>query len=1022
MTGTPSSYKVGQVVALRSDPSARVAITDVIGGVETSYRVFQDGREVTYYESQLQPSEEEAQTARLSADELRAFLTSLHLLSPSNEYLYSLRSGRVNFVPYQYRPVMKIIRSDRPRLLIADEVGVGKTIEAGLILKELRARMDINSVLVICPKPLVAEHKWFREMKRFDEHFEQLDGKTLRHCIRETKLEGAWPDRYNRSIIPFSLFNKDLVFGKDGKRSRAGDGLFSLDPPPNFDLVIVDEAHHIRNSDTIRHQAVRYFCDNAEAAIFLTATPVQLGSENLFTLLNVLRPDLVTDKATFELMAKPNSFIYRAESLCRQKSPRWPIGVSKCLKDAAATEWGRIFLRELPEFHEINKSLQASKIDEEGRLRIIRSLEQLNSFSSMINRTRRRDIGEFTMRTPKTVTVEFTPAQLEVYEELLEVITKILTYVHGDLNVKFVTSMISRQASSSIHGLAPLLRDTLNGKVEAILQNEEADADDTSSVRGGLAALEEIRADIGAIITKAEALGPDDPKVEAFLKVLQEKSQMAKDKALVFTTFRHTLAYLEMHVRRAGLRCGVVHGDVAEEERNDLRHRFALDKDDPEALEVLLSSEVASEGLDFQFCDLLVNYDLPWNPMRIEQRIGRLDRYGQKSDSVVIVNMVTPGTIDADIYDRCLERIGIFRSAIGGSEEILGEITKGIQNIVDDFDLTPRQRDEQLSQLADNKIRQIQEEGDLENKQLELFGLVVPDQSWRKELEESESFWLSAAAVQRCVATYLSEVAETDGGLLQGDRPLKSLRLSQEAKRKLLDDLRSQSQSRSPDHVTLQWEKWLKGSEQRLSITFDQETAAAEPEVVYLDVLHPLVRQSATYLQRSEAVQVSLAASSGIVPLGAYPFALYHWRTLGLRPNDKLVAVASAETLDDVLLSLLETASEYPEGYLLNPEAMEHLEKRHHRQWREARERHITEQKKLMQNRLERLKMSYETRDRYLQAMLDDTTTDFRRQMMEGQRASAKRDYEQRHADHEALAKRADIHSSLVVSGTLHIR
>ena len=96
--------------------------------------------------------------------------------------------ARIDFIPYQYRPVLKFIKSDRPRLLIADSVGVGKTIEAGLILRELQARGDIRSVLIICPRPLVAEEKWQREMKRFDEDFTHLDGKTLRYCINETQF------------------------------------------------------------------------------------------------------------------------------------------------------------------------------------------------------------------------------------------------------------------------------------------------------------------------------------------------------------------------------------------------------------------------------------------------------------------------------------------------------------------------------------------------------------------------------------------------------------------------------------------------------------------------------------------------------------------------------------------------------------------------------------------------------------------------------------------------------------------
>src|SRR5205807_883469 len=114
----------------------------IVGGGERRYRVFQNNAKATYYESQLQaPAAERSERRTVTAQELRAHLTSIHILSPSTANLFSLRSGRVQFVPYQYRPVLKLIRSDRPRLLIADEVGVGKTIEAGLIIKELMARM-----------------------------------------------------------------------------------------------------------------------------------------------------------------------------------------------------------------------------------------------------------------------------------------------------------------------------------------------------------------------------------------------------------------------------------------------------------------------------------------------------------------------------------------------------------------------------------------------------------------------------------------------------------------------------------------------------------------------------------------------------------------------------------------------------------------------------------------------------------------------------------------------------------------
>lgn len=137
----------------------------------------------------------------MEPDALHAALTATQLRHPSTKHLYSLYASRINFVPYQFRPVLKLIQADRPRLLIADEVGVGKTIEAGLILKELQARRELKSVLVICPKPLVAERKWMEELKRFDEQFTHIDGDALRYCIEETHLDGVWPQQYSRSIV-----------------------------------------------------------------------------------------------------------------------------------------------------------------------------------------------------------------------------------------------------------------------------------------------------------------------------------------------------------------------------------------------------------------------------------------------------------------------------------------------------------------------------------------------------------------------------------------------------------------------------------------------------------------------------------------------------------------------------------------------------------------------------------------------------------------------------------------------------
>jgi ATP-dependent helicase HepA len=191
--------------------------------------------------------------------------------------------------------------------------------------------------------------------------------------------------------------------------------------------------------------------------------------------------------------------------------------------------------------------------------------------------------------------------------------------------------------------LAPLLRDLMANKVDQLEIAEISDADLPDEI-GFIEDHTQRRSP--SCWSGQTTCRPTTTKVNAFIKVMQDKRQLPNNKALVFSTFRHTLAYLAEHLQRANFRFGLIHGGIPDEERAELRRRFALPKTDADALDVLLSSEVGCEGLDFQFCDFLVNYDLPWNPMRIEQRIGRIDRYGQPSEAVAIVNFVTPGTVD----------------------------------------------------------------------------------------------------------------------------------------------------------------------------------------------------------------------------------------------------------------------------------------------------------------------------------------------------------------------------------------
>ena len=1009
-------FSVGELVALQSDPAMVFPVIEVIeGGPERRCTVFQNGVKQTYYESQLQSTPESTTESEvIDIRKLHAHLTSLQILSPSTAILFSLRSGRVEFVPYQYRPVLKLIRADRPRLLIADEVGVGKTIEAGLILKELRARMDIESVLVICPKVLVAERKWHTEMKRFDESFTALDGHLLRHCLQETHLEGVWPEQYAKAILPFSLFDSDLIYGSSARGRKKKRGLLDLDPPPKFDLVIVDEAHHIRNPETYLHHGIRYFCDNAQAVIFLTATPVQLGSRDLFILLNVLRPDLVIDQNSFKQMSEPNQYINMAIRHCRKANLDWETHAHACLGEVAQTEWGRLFLREAPAFQTVYDRLQGDGLGDKDRVEIIHTLEGLYTFSSLVNRTRRRDIGEFTTRKPETLTINFTADQERLHDDLLEVIARILVRCHGQQNVKFMMTTIRRQTASCLYGLSPLLEDILNGKLSQIEMTEAIEYSDEID----MGFVEDVRSEIESILQHARDFDTHDPKVEAFVKVLQDKVTRPNNKALVFSTFRHTLAYLARHVEEAGIRYGLVHGDIKDDDRAEIRRRFALPKDDPDVLDVLLSSEVGCEGLDFQFCDFLINYDLPWNPMKIEQRIGRIDRYGQKNDAVAIINFVTPGTVDADIYERCLLRIGVFEHAIGGSEEILGTITKEIRDIAESFNLTPDERAQQLRQLADNEIRRINEEQDLEEKQAALFGLNIPNQSWEDEIADAESFWLSPPAIQRAVATYLADRLGSEIDHVLGDRPLKTLRLSQDARNQLLDDYKRLPRSIEP--IAREWEKWLKGGQLTLPVTYDQDAASENPKVVHLSVVHPLVRQAARHLEIDEPKICAVAAQSNDLPRGEHRFAIYRWFKRGIKPDQILVAICESLEIEVSLFALLKKATD-ADAQLPERKAFDALDAQHYQKWADEKANHVDGNRLLVEHRVQSLTVSHRARCLTIDEQIAGATDGKIRRMRESTLARANADFGRKVAELQQAANAADIMASPVVFGVLSL-
>ena len=995
-----TKIRKGDLICLKSNPNARGMVSAIsIVGDKKKYDVFIDNEIKSFYEGQIELASVTV-SRTISFKELCNALTAFQISKPTFNSLYSLNAAKVDFVPYQFRPALKILNSDVPRLLIADSVGVGKTIEAGLILKELQARVPLQNVLIICPKPLVAERKWEMEMRdKFDEEFVPVDGKTLRNILKDYDLSGEWPGRYSRAIIPYSVIMNEEVM--NGYNTRPGiPGLEKLDPPPHFDLVIVDEAHHIRNNYTNAYKSVKYFCDNADAVIFLTATPIQLGNNDLYTLLNVLYPDKVIDKVTFDAMTEPNSYIHKAIRNLRLGDGH-EGEVIELLQSAAGTNWGKSVIALNPLYSKIINTVKKGSLSRADRVRIIEETESLNSLSAMINRTRRIDITDnFCLREAITLRSIFTKHQQELHDTLIDFKSQVLTVLHGSNNVKFMMTTLCHQAASCIFGLASSIEALAHKGVAAITDSCDSE-DDVSLTEDEADTIVDMA--IG-LIELSKNLPDEDPKLERLLEIINEKQTQENNKIILFASFKHTQRYLESKIReKTGLRIAIVNGDVGDDDRYERRNRFAQPKSEKEAIDIILFTEVGSEGLDYQFCDTMVNYDLPWNPMRIEQRIGRIDRRGQQSEKVHIYNCITDGTIDADIYDRCLIRIGIFEQNIGDCADILGKLADGIDKIIFDNNLSAQQRAEKLEKLAENEVHNMIAMQQLENESKELFGIDISD--FTDKLGMADNQWLSASAVRQLVESYFEKRLNDGKKHLDG----KLLRLSAEAKIPIKEDMNDIGIKEKV------WSGFLRSSAQSCRIAFDPDEARNDPRAIFVNPTHPLARQAAKFFASKGEMQIAVSVSSADIPAGSYPFTLYSWEFTGDRPRIRLEPICENESVQNDFNNLLQSAIQVHLDVNSCADKWNELESKHVKQWEEAKEKYREEVQNDCNYKIESLAQSYHQRKKMAETRVIE-------KIREGEIANLTADYEIKIAKLKETAKKADIHVSPLVKGVIVIK
>jgi SNF2 family DNA or RNA helicase/DNA-binding transcriptional regulator YiaG len=802
---------------------------------------------------------------------------------------YSMESGKAEFFPHQFRPILTFVESTIGRILVADEVGLGKTISAIYIWKELQARAAARRLLVVCPA--VLREKWKAELReRFSIEAKIVDAADLREELETTHRDTG--------------HGFALIGGLEGLRSRRrADDASSRAPRQKlmqwlqdnpsssefapFDLVIVDEAHAARNPKTANHHFVEALRDSAAHLVLLTATPIQTQSENLFNLLKLVDPDRFVSVDTFEQARRANiSIIGAVNSLLRVPAD---FDAFQRHLQKASTE---------PLFQRDNALIELARNpktdwDQAAKVHVARMLESRSLLADVMVRTRKREaFKDRVQRAPWVLNVTLSREEQQLYQQLSARIRTIASQKHTDTPVAFILMGRQRQLSSSIPAALNAWRNT--EYLEELLWDDlgvdiDAAADDKNDVP------------IQDLLDGYD-FEAGDTKYKAFSQALHERLALnPTDKVVVFAFFRGTLAYLQRRLEAEGIRCASIHGSMGTrtvgEDEVDAKTaeiaRFAA----PEGPSVLLSSEVGSEGIDLQFARILFNYDLPWNPMRVEQRIGRIDRMGQKADRITIGHFATTGTIDDQIINRLYERVNVFKESIGDLDEIFGE---KIQNIILEYfrdKLTP---DEVGRRIEQNIVAEETYKQETERLDREAPALAGHADFILRSIRQSHAAgrYVRPDDLRRYTTDFLHE--GYPGSSIEYDLNSSGL-------------FRIELSARARDELALFIEQERPARHTRILggntlVTFDPsmpKPGRLRPEVV--DVTHPLVlwMRSIKAVEKNElvpAVAAAIDATNTDVAPGLYVFAADLWRMEGVRKQTTIqhivLSVKSGQRLD----------------------------------------------------------------------------------------------------------------------------
>lgn len=720
----------GQLVRLKSDPGKRGTTTGKVRKSGTRILVqveFSASERIYQSQNLLELCSEEEDIRSLSRqgrfggpEDLLRILILEKVRGRLTNIFYSMESSQTTFYAHQFKPILKFLNSTQGRLLIADEVGLGKTIESIYIWKELQVREEARRLLIICPAML--RQKWQDDLRqRFNITADvvstkellvrleaSLNGPQTQAFVCITSLEGIrqgvgdrtdWEDVENQSQ------KARLLRLIDQNPVNADFGI--------LDLVIIDEAHYLRNPETAGHRLGCLIRDASRHLLLLTATPIQTDNQNLFNLLRLVDQDAFYNDFVFDNMTKANRPILAALRHL-WGNPSNTIAARQHVKTALNSH----YFTNNGLLKKILEELSKEELSSEERINLGYKLEKTSLLEEYITRSRKRDVLPHRVeRKPQTLAVNFSPLEQEIYHHVSD---QIRALCRGKSGAALFTLILRQRqmASSMVAALTTwkeqrLLEDLWDPE-EFFWEDFGSEAPQALTKIGNLELLNNLIDWSGINI---EALIQQDSKYKKLLEFIQGiLKQESEAKFVIFAYFRGTLTYLLDRLETDGISSCLIMGGMGDS-KWDTVDRFRQ-SDGPK---VLLSSEVGSEGIDLQHCRFLVNYDLPWNPMRVEQRIGRIDRLGQKAESIVIVNFSLVNTVEDRVLERLYNRIEIFKESLGDLEAILGPMTEKL--LVEFFQkgLTPEEQEARMQQTADAILKQRNLEEDLEGAAINFY-------------------------------------------------------------------------------------------------------------------------------------------------------------------------------------------------------------------------------------------------------------------------------------------------------------